>query len=998
MLKLVLQTQEGQQIEVTVSPDDTFADLQRLYESPENPGLFELLKHLITSGIDVDARTKVFDYVTNSSSTEWLVEESLDDISGLQTVDTLQTIIEETRIKECCVEDCSNTNLTAPNKVFFPLPTEKDRLSAWLMGIGKPDLLNVGIEFSTDIADEHFVCADHFAPSQFLKGTDQVLKRRACPSLTQINIEDRASSLSNQKQDPLYLETETSDKSRLPQIMESNKDLGITNAFDSAILDELDIFNDVTHPGRLCRLCGEHTLDPVYLFSPNDHSNNKCTVADKINICLPITVTAKDPLPKQVCAQCLEKLDTCHKLATTCLETEDKLKSMFEMKKFHVNVVNDKRCPLCISGNMQIVTKSGIYRKDKAESFPEILKNSSARTRQVSPSKSNNNKTEILSSVDREPLRDFYTDIPASITQSEDSIKNENVPLRLPSYLSQGELLCSICSQKEDNIEQLTEHAKQHNGYPCTICADVNFKTVNEQQLHFLRHGVNRGYCETCSLEWTNPTDAAEHLKICKPEFWSLECAHCGEKFPHIEAGNKHNCQMLITEVEGFKCDLCGKKYMQKINLNMHMRSHEKREAVYYKCSFCNKQFTRKGSLHKHVSTLHSVVESATSPKCYKCRKCDEAFVTSASAEAHITEKHFSQLMIADVSFTSNQFTADEINLSRVYICEYCERCYTIPSSLHDHRQNEHYENSDYQCNICNSSFETYKSLSRHKTLHIKENDLEDLGIKQYYLCNYCNKTFLHYGTLMIHTSQHQQPLPYLCRLCNFQCATYKEVAEHRKNTHPYQSVLHERPNNLYHCQYCEKSFCHEVALIKHIRMHTGERPYKCSICGKGFSQTSGLYTHLKVHSNLRPYTCPQCPQTFKIKGDRDNHVKKHSGDRPYKCDFCEKAFMTQHVYSQHRKIHTNERPYKCDVCGEAFRRSHVLTVHMRRHTGAKPHTCDMCSKAYRQRGDLLKHKKIQHGVTTINSSSAVPSSRTALPSSSDISSSTESTTIFPIV
>lgn len=67
MLKLILQTQEGQQIEVTVSPDDTFGDLQRQYESPENPGLPELLKHLITNGIDVDDETKVFDYVTNSS-------------------------------------------------------------------------------------------------------------------------------------------------------------------------------------------------------------------------------------------------------------------------------------------------------------------------------------------------------------------------------------------------------------------------------------------------------------------------------------------------------------------------------------------------------------------------------------------------------------------------------------------------------------------------------------------------------------------------------------------------------------------------------------------------------------------------------------------------------------------------------------------------------------------------------------------------------------------
>lgn len=445
-----------------------------------------------------------------------------------------------------------------------------------------------------------------------------------------------------------------------------------------------------------------------------------------------------------------------------------------------------------------------------------------------------------------------------------------------------------------------------------------------------------------------------------------------------------------------FECDKCDTKFSAKTDLNTHLKSHEKRETVIYNCSFCNKQFTRKGSLQKHISTVHTgAIESASIPKCFKCKKCDEAFASAADAEAHITEKHFSQFIMADMNIVSDQFTAEEISLSRVYICEYCERCYTIPSSLHEHRQNEHCENSDYQCNICSSTFKAHKSLLRHKTLHVKDNELEDLGIKQYYLCNYCNKTFLHYGTLTVHSAQHQQPLPYLCKLCNFNFATYKEIAEHRKTTHPYQSVFHERPNCLFHCQYCEKSFTHEVALIKHIRMHTGERPYKCSICGKGFSQTSGLYTHLKVHSDLRPYTCPQCPQTFKIKGDRDNHVKKHSGDRPYKCEFCEKAFMTQHVYSQHRKIHTNERPYKCDVCGEAFRRSHVLTVHMRRHTGEKPHMCDLCPKAYRQRGDLLKHKKIQHGIGANNSTSpASANSLAELAPSADIPS-TESGTIF---
>ncbi|XP_020711684.2 zinc finger protein 595-like isoform X2 [Athalia rosae] len=984
MLKLVLQTQEGQQIEVTVSADDTFTDLQRQFESPENPNLPELLKHLITNGEYVDESMRVFDYVTNSSSSEWLADEAIKNINTSETVDTLQTIVDHTSIKGCCVDGCSNTELTVPSKAFFPLPTDKDRLSSWLIGLGKSELIDV--EAGSKTEENHFVCADHFPPHQFLKGTNQVLKRRACPSLKPFTSEEPTNTLATRSDCPpkiVFVQSETIEtETPLPQIKEENEEPNHLGAVDYNMLEWINDFKETTHPGVLCRLCGKPTFSPVYLYSELN-SSNECSLADKINLCLPITVNAKDPLPKQVCTECWEKLEMCHELATKCLETEDRLKEMFELKEFNVKDTDPQECPLCVTGSMQLVTKSGIYRKDKTEIISESLSNSSARTRQVSPLRNMNNKIGSLSStVDKEPLQGK-------------SFQDEKISTDSPSYISQGELSCSLCDQKETSIESLTQHAKEHDGYPCTICEDVTFTTINEQQLHFLKHGVNDGYCEMCSIEWNNVKDAAEHIKICKPEVCSIVCADCGAKFSDFESGENHLCPTSELE-EWFECDQCGKKFRQKSSLNTHMKVHEKR-AIYYKCSFCNKQFNRKGSLHKHISMHHGDAESTTAPTCYKCRKCDEAFATAALAETHISEKHFSQLIMTDTNFISDEFTAGEINLARVYMCEYCERCYTIPSSLHSHRQTEHCENTNYQCKVCNNSFETYKSLVRHKSLHAKESELEDLGIKQYYLCTYCNKTFLHYTTLTSHMSQHQQPLPYLCRLCNFQFATYEEVSDHKKITHPYQSVLHERPNNLFHCQYCKKSFYHEVALIKHIRMHTGEKPYKCSVCGKGFSQTSGLYTHLKVHSDLRPYSCPQCPQTFKIKGDRDNHVKKHSGDRPYKCDFCKKAFMTQHVYSQHRRIHTDERPYKCDVCGEAFRRSHVLTVHMRRHTGEKPHVCDICSKAYRQRGDLLKHRKIQHDVGPDSYSNIASNSNTGITRSSDVSS-TESTNVFPPV
>ncbi|EPY85880.1 zinc finger protein 236 [Camelus ferus] len=581
--------------------------------------------------------------------------------------------------------------------------------------------------------------------------------------------------------------------------------------------------------------------------------------------------------------------------------------------------------------------------------------------------------------------------------------KWENRVITGPSVLRKN-LICAECGDEFALQSQLAVHMEEHRqelagrrARTCKACGK-DFETSSQLKEHMKTHYKIR-------VSGTRPYNR----NIDRSGF-TYSCPHCGKTFQKPSQLTRHI--RIHTGERPFKCSECGKAFNQKGALQTHMIKHtgEKPHA----CAFCPAAFSQKGNLQSHVQRVHSEVKNGPT---YNCTECSCVFKSLGSLNTHISKMHMggpqSAAGAAEAAhvLTATLFQALPLQQTDVQVTSASSQ--QGSQAVTDVIQ-QLLELSEPGPGEASQPPQAGQQLSI--TVGISQDILQcchvwplrlfcstdvffppllfSVKMRAVIRVQPCSLWWEHPGHTLLLSASSRIVLAPACGL-----PEHSPQPPHPVVLGAAGSIREENGVRWHVCPYCAKEFRKPSDLVRHIRIHTHEKPFKCPQCFRAFAVKSTLTAHIKTHTGIKAFKCQYCMKSFSTSGSLKVHIRLHTGVRPFACPHCDKKFRT----SGHRKTHiashfkhtelrkmrhqrkpakvrvgkasvpvpdiplqepilitdVGEKPFKCSQCGRGFVSAGVLKAHVRTHSGLKSFKCLVCNGAFSTGGSLRRHMGI---------------------------------------
>ena len=181
--------------------------------------------------------------------------------------------------------------------------------------------------------------------------------------------------------------------------------------------------------------------------------------------------------------------------------------------------------------------------------------------------------------------------------------------------------------------------------------------------------------------------------------------------------------------------------------------------------------------------------------------------------------------------FISNQTNYVGIWLLRMgsVTCNICDRSFKTELTYSRHKKYQHTEKK-FPCNICGKQFTQASNLTTHIIGVHNDNKVN-------HKCDQCGREYTSKVAVNSHIKSAHENKKYPCILCDYQAKRRDHLTQHEQSV--YEGVK-------YPCQQCEHKATTQGSLTKHIQStHVGKK-YQCKVCDKKYTDTSALLRHKK--------------------------------------------------------------------------------------------------------------------------------------------------------
>ena len=529
---------------------------------------------------------------------------------------------------------------------------------------------------------------------------------------------------------------------------------------------------------------------------------------------------------------------------------------------------------------------------------------------------------------------------------------------------------CEICTSRFTYSFNYARHMREKHPQvkiiKCHKCAKV---CIDERRLAIhmaIRHQVKGDATlhRSNSEKDLKPSDRMYRCDICAKEFVSSYSLHSHK--------GHHRRKLLHNHRFSKKNFLASPSLYAQPSLKSAASSR-------LSCKVCNKSFPTTTSLRSHISHHtrassqmsfeSSHLPTKCSPESSKSRIGDKSvkfdLSTKEESNGH-TSHHSGNKLFGNKSFGVSLSSSS--SQARQKGPQNSKRLpgSSLPSGLKESASSVS-TRKQFTCEMCGKGFRLKKSLSRHKGHHSRKNSKKcspshrssnetkpvlDANMQKKHVCNVCFQSFQSSRSLSRHKRAHVQACSsnetkpvadanmqnkHVCNVCFQSFQSSRSLSQHKRS--------HAGINTVCVCSFCHRGYSSKFSLMRHKLRHHADRPYKCKQCGTGFPTVMGRDRHLlyKHGSSATPekkcslpltpvqpksktfgtgkFRCKHCNMRFRSYNGRYRHIRKCHAD-------CISSFQPKETYSFQR-MQTKNGTWKCQHCSKEFQSVSGLKKHV---------------------------------------------------------------------